>query len=69
LALPVTQLPKTRRWTRVEYDRLIELGVFGPDERLELLDGHLVVREPQGSRHAAAIRRVAAALRDALGGT
>ena len=63
----VTELPRTRRWTRVEYDRLIELGVFRPDERLELLDGLLVVREPQGSRHASAIRRVIAALRDALG--
>src|SRR5256712_7157115 len=59
--------PRTRRWTRVEYERLIELGVFPPGERLELLDGLLVVREPQGSRHAAAIRRVLAALRRALG--
>jgi Uma2 family endonuclease len=57
----------TRRWTRVEYERLIALGVFQPDERLELVDGLLMVREPQGSRHAAAIRRVVAALRRALG--
>jgi hypothetical protein len=49
---------KTRRWTRVEYERLVELGVFQPGERLELLDGQLVVREPQGSRHAGTIRRV-----------
>src|SRR5438309_5239636 len=60
---------KTRRWTRVEYDRLIELGVFQPGERVELLDGLLVVREPQGSRHAAAIRSVMEALRRALGDT
>ena len=59
--------PRTRRWTRLEYERLTELGVFGPDERLELLDGQLVVREPQGSRHAGTIRRVIAALRRALG--
>src|SRR5262245_65122706 len=64
----VTELPRTRRWTAGEYDCLIELGVFRPGERLELLDGLLVVREPQGSRHASAIRRVIAALRDALGG-
>jgi Uma2 family endonuclease len=67
MAPPVTQLPRIRRWTRVEYARLIELGVFGAGERLELLDGQLVMREPQGSRHAAAIRRVMAALRRALG--
>jgi hypothetical protein len=59
--------PRQRRWTRVEYERLIGLGVFSPEERLELLDGALVVREPQGSRHAAAIRKVLAALRAALG--
>jgi Uma2 family endonuclease len=66
-ASPINQLARTRRWTRLECERLIELGAFGPDERLELLDGQLVVREPQSSRHAAAIRRVPAALRRALG--
>ena len=61
--------PKTRRWTRVEYERLVECGVFQPGERLELLDGLLVVREPQGSRHAAGIRRAIDTLRRALGET
>jgi Uma2 family endonuclease len=56
-----------RRWTRAEYDRLIELGAFQTGERLELIDGFLVVREPQGARHATGIRRVLAALRRALG--
>ncbi len=67
MASTVMPLPRTRRWTRVEYERLIELGVFQPGERLELIDGLLVVREPQGARHATAIRRVLAALRRALG--
>jgi len=58
---------ETRRWTRVEYERLVDLGMFRPDERLELIDGALVVREPQGSRHAATVRRVLAALRRVLG--
>ena len=61
--------PRARRWSRVEYDRLIDLGMFEPSERLELLDGVLMVREPQGSRHAAGIRRVLAALHRALGDT
>lgn len=67
MALEPVTLPKTRRWKRVEYERLIELAVFQPGERLELLDGLLAVREPQGSRHAAAIRRVIEALRRAFG--
>ena len=63
----VTPPPRTRRWTRAEYERLAALGVFQPGERLELLDGVLVLREPQGSRHAGTIRRVLAALRRAFG--
>ena len=67
MASTATSKLPTRHWTRVEYERLVELGVFQPGERLELIDGLLVVSEPQGSRHAATIRRVLAALRLALG--
>jgi Uma2 family endonuclease len=56
-----------RRWTRAEYDRLVGLGVFDEDERIELLDGQLMVREPQGSRHGVAIELADSALRAALG--
>ena len=66
MATEVDATPKTRRWTRVEYERLVELGVFD-GERLELLDGVLALRESQGSRHSAAIRAVLDALRTALG--
>ena len=46
------QLPdRIRRLTRVEYDRLVELGMFA-DERVELLRGVLVTMSPQGGRHA-----------------
>ncbi|MGH7331632.1 MAG: Uma2 family endonuclease [Candidatus Rokuibacteriota bacterium] len=56
-----------RREAHGEYERLVDLHVFEPGEHLELIDGFLLVREPQGSRHAAAIRRVLAALHSALG--
>ncbi|MGH7348772.1 MAG: Uma2 family endonuclease [Candidatus Rokuibacteriota bacterium] len=58
---------RMRRWTRVEYERLVDLGVFHEDERLELLGGHLMVREPQGSRHGVAIELADSALGVALG--
>ena len=48
--------------TRVRYDRLVDAGIFGPEDRVELLDGLLVVREPQGGRHATAVYLVRAAL-------
>ena len=59
---------RTRRWTRREYDRLIEAGFFGSDDKIELIGGQLMVAEPQGSRHAATISLVADALRAAFGG-
>lgn len=58
---------RSRRWTRAEYDRLIELGVFRSGEHLELLDGHLIVGEPQGSLHATAVGLVDDALRACFG--
>jgi Uma2 family endonuclease len=67
MAHTVASSLRTRRWSRIEYERLVELGVFQPGERVELLDGVLVVREPQSSRHAATIRRVRAALQDVFG--
>lgn len=62
----MTQSPLTlRRWKRVEYDRLVELGAFERDP-VELIDGQLVVAEPQSAYHASAITRVDYALRNML---
>ena len=58
---------RTRRWTRLEYERLVDLDIFRPDERLELVGGELTVREPQGGPHALAIELVGDALRSAFG--
>src|SRR5882724_3451247 len=58
---------KTRRWKRVEYERLIESGFFQPGDPIELVGGQLIVAEPQGSSHFAAIRAVEEALRAAFG--
>ena len=55
------------RWTRVEYDRLIECGFFQPGDPVELVGGQLFVAEPQGSRHFTAIEAVVEALRAAFG--
>src|SRR5215470_6855850 len=55
------------RMTRARYDRLVDAGIFGPDDRVELLDGLLVAREPQGGPHATAVGLVAAALEKTFG--
>jgi Uma2 family endonuclease len=58
---------QTRRWRRVEYERLIESSFFPPGDRVELVGGQLIVGEPQGSGHFAAVRAVEEALRAAFG--
>jgi len=58
---------RTRQWTRAEYDRLIEIGVFRPGDPVELLGGELVVAEPQSSPHYTAIGLVEEALHAAFG--
>ena len=58
---------RIRQWTRAEYDRLIELGVFRPGDPVELLGGELVVAEPQSGPHYTAIYLAEDALRAAFG--
>lgn len=48
-------LSRLRRWTRAEYDRLVELGVF-EGERIELLRGVIVEMSPQSVEHASPIQ-------------
>ena len=56
-----------RRITRLEYERMIECGIFMPGDRVELIAGALLVAEPQGSRHASTLSVVADALRAVFG--
>jgi Uma2 family endonuclease len=57
----------TRKWTRLEYDRLVEAEILGPEDRIELLGGQMIVKEPQYSPHATAIQLVQRALDRAFG--
>jgi Uma2 family endonuclease len=60
--------PRPRSWSRDEYYRAGELGIFRPDERLELIDGQIVAKmSPVGSPHRFTVHQVAAALESAFG--
>ena len=62
----MAQAPLTlRRWKRIEYDRLVDLGVF-EGEPLELIGGQLIVAEPKGTYHSAAVSSAEYALRAGL---
>ena len=50
------------RWTRHEYERLIDHGFLDEDDPIELLDGLLLVKEPQPSPHRTAVLLVAKAV-------
>ncbi|HEY7216196.1 MAG TPA: Uma2 family endonuclease [Thermoanaerobaculia bacterium] len=52
---------KTRRWTREEYERLVEQGFFD-EERLELVDGVILEMSPQSGRHAKGVLLAQSAL-------
>ena len=58
---------QVRRWTRQEYDKMVECGIFPPGERVELIDGEILEMSPQKSSHATAVTLTAEALRLAFG--
>jgi Uma2 family endonuclease len=55
------------RWTRHQYERLISHAFLDEDDPVELLDGLLLVKEPQNSPHRTAVLLVAKALDRAFG--
>ncbi len=63
LTIPETRTPAAYRWSRVAYERVVNVGGFPPEARLELLDGEIIDMSPQKSQHAAACDLAEAALR------
>jgi len=57
--------PVEHRWTRAQYEQMIDAGVFAEDDRVELIEGTIVAMSPQGSRHATAVGLVEDELRQA----
>ena len=55
-----TKTPPARRKLDVEaYHRMAEVGIFAPDERVELIDGEILQRVPIGSEHGGLTSRLA----------
>src|SRR5262245_20566122 len=54
-------------YTADEYLGLVDQGVLGADDRVELLEGLIVVREPQNPSHASGVWRAHRALERAVG--
>src|SRR5574337_1369387 len=58
---------RMRKWSRTEYERLVEMEILGPEDRVELLGGAMICKEPQHSPHATSIRLVERALTEVFG--
>ncbi|MBI3140458.1 MAG: Uma2 family endonuclease [Rhodocyclales bacterium] len=58
---------KPHRFSRAEYDQMVEAGIFGPEDKIELLDGEIIDLAPQKSRHATAVTIIAQMLGQAFG--
>jgi Uma2 family endonuclease len=54
------------RWTAEQYMALVDEGVLGPDDRVELLEGVIVAMAPQNVPHAAGVSRMQQALHRAV---
>jgi Uma2 family endonuclease len=50
------------RLTGADFRRMGEVGILGPDDRVELIAGEIVDMSPIGSLHAALVRAIATAL-------
>jgi len=55
------------RWTRREYAQLIEHGILGEDDHVQLIEGDIITMAPQKEPHAAAIMLGRDALQLAFG--
>ena len=58
---------RTRHFSRLEYELLLDGGTLGPEERFELIGGHLIPRAPQRDTHGTSADLAAAALQKAFG--
>ena len=59
---------RIRRITVAEYYRMGEAGIFGPEERVELLDGLLIAMPPGGPPHDYGVQRMTSAFYERFAG-
>ena len=61
-------LPRARRFSVDEFERMVDARVFAPDDRLELIEGEILEMTPIGDPHASVVDRLTAFLVTRLAG-
>ena len=54
---PEPQIPKVRKFTVAEYYRMAEVGILSPEERVQLIEGEIIVMPPPSPPHSGTIIR------------
>ena len=67
-ASPSASAPTRRRFTVAEYYAMADIGILEENDRIELLDGDLIVKAPIGVWHASSVDRFANTLPPLLQG-
>jgi Uma2 family endonuclease len=67
MAIPAPSHPAPTRLSAERYLALVDQGVLGPDDHVELLEGVVVSMPPQNPPHAVIVNVAAAALMAAVG--
>ncbi len=49
------------------YHRMIEAGILGEDDPVELIEGQIITMSPKGSKHSACLRKIMTWLPDLVG--
>jgi Uma2 family endonuclease len=56
-----------RRFTVEEYYRMAEVGILGPEDRVELIEGEIIQMSPIGTHHATCVNALTRRLLQAVG--
>src|SRR5829696_1085035 len=59
--------PALRLFTVDEYDKMAEVGILRPDERVQLIEGKIITMPAIGPRHAFNVRRLTRLFEDRVG--
>jgi Uma2 family endonuclease len=64
---PTTDLPRRHSLTVEDYYRMAEIGILGPDDRVELIEGEIIDMPPPGELHSGTVIQLDHLLQRAVG--